>query len=221
MRDVLPDEEVVRRVVAGEGELFELLIRRYNQRLFRVVRGRLRDDDEAEEAVQEAWVSAWRRLSTFSGRSVFAAWMTRIARRAAGQVALRRTRAEELARGASRERQDAAPGADPGGDEVREPRELRLLIERSLAALPETQRIVFALRVVEGLTTAEVAEALGLNESAVKVRLHRARRRLADELLQRARAAGVLERVWAFGGERCDRVVARVMLRLGLARASA
>jgi RNA polymerase sigma-70 factor (ECF subfamily) len=221
MRDVLPDQEVVRRVLAGEGELFELLIRRYNQRLFRVVRGRLRDDDEAEEAVQEAWVSAWRRLATFSGRAAFGAWMARIALRAASQVALRRTRAEELARASSREREDAASGADPGADEVRDPRELRLLIERSLAALPATQRVVFALRIVEGLTTAEVAETLGLNESAVKVRLHRARRRLADELLQRARAAGVLERVWAFGGERCDRVVARVLCRLGLARASA
>jgi RNA polymerase sigma-70 factor (ECF subfamily) len=95
------------------------------------------------------------------------------------------------------------------------------LIERSLEALPEPQRVVFALRVVEGLSTAEVAEVLNLGESAVKVRLHRARKHLAEDLLQRARAAGALDRVWAFAGERCDRVVSNVMGRLGFDRRSA
>src|SRR5262245_7823538 len=87
MRDVLSDEDVVRRVVAGETELFELLVRRHNQRLFRTIRAVVQNDDDAEEALQLAYVAAWRRLETFDGRARFTTWMTPIALHAAAEVA--------------------------------------------------------------------------------------------------------------------------------------
>jgi RNA polymerase sigma-70 factor (ECF subfamily) len=206
MTDLLSDAEVVRRVLGGEAELFELLVRRHNQRLFRTVRAMLKNDDDAEEAVQLAHVSAWRRLSTFDGRSEYATWITQIALRSGWQIARAHRRRRDLADAASadlRVRGELEPPID-------ESEEIAALLERAIAALPRSHRVVFVLRVVEGLATAEVARDLGLGESAVKVRLHRARERLRKDLLARAEAAGVLRRAWSIGGERCDRIVARV-----------
>lgn len=205
MRDVLSDEEVVRRVVAGETELFELLLRRHNQRLFRAVRSVVRHDGDAEEALQLAWVRGWSALASFEGRARFTTWMTRIALRTAAEVA----RAGRAAPAPEPPLEEPAPeAASPDGEAAA--RELRRLVERAIDALPETYRAVVVLREIEGLSTAEVAADLGLSESAVKVRLFRARERLREDLWARARAAGALERAWSFAGERCDRTVAAV-----------
>ena len=209
MRDVLSDEEVVERVRAGETELFELLMRRYNQQLFRAARAIVRDDDAAEEALQVAWVAAWRGLSTFAGRAKFSTWMRRIVVRVAGHAARRERRSEEIARDAwaavpAGEREAEAADADPARSE------LAALLERAIDDLPELYRVVFVLRVVEGLPTAEVARVLDLEETTVKVRLHRARERLKKDLYRRAERAGSSTDVWAFDGGRCDRLVARV-----------
>jgi RNA polymerase sigma-70 factor (ECF subfamily) len=175
------------------------------------VRSVVGNDADAEDAAQQAWILAWRRLDTFDGRAQFTTWITRIALRAAGELARRRARAGEV----------AALAAGLGGSDVDaeapgdalEGRELGRWIERSLDALPQAYRIVFVLRVLEELSTAEVARDLGLSESAVKVRLHRARSRLRDDLLARAAADGGLAATWPIGGERCDRIVAGVMGR--------
>jgi RNA polymerase sigma-70 factor (ECF subfamily) len=177
---VLSDEEVVRRVVAGEPELFELLMRRHNQRLFRTVRGLVGDDAAAEEALQRAYVAAWRGLAQYAGRASFATWMTRIALRSAGEFARREQRKREV-------------------------------VEASADALPEPLRIVVVLRLVEGLGTAEVAEALDLSEANVKVRLHRAREQLKEDLIHVAEREGLFARTWAFDGARCDRMVGSVL----------
>src|SRR5262249_41812595 len=146
MRDVLSDEEVVRRVVAGESELFELLVRRHNQRLFRTVRAIVQDDDDAEEALQLAYVAAWRRLETFDGRSRFTTWITPIAVRTAADVARARQRQVELAHSAA-SAFDGEPPSAAAADDAATASELGRLLERSIDALPEPYRLVFVLRV--------------------------------------------------------------------------
>lgn len=206
---VLADEDVVRRVLAGETELFELLMRRHNQRLFRAVRAVVGDADAAEEALHRAYVSAWRHLAQFEGRASFATWMTRIALRSAG----------ELARHERREREAAELSADRLSESLRSEsaeaplsrQELAAVLEHAIDALPKSLRVVAVLRLVQGLSTAETAAALDLSQANVKVRLHRAREILKEDLLQVAEREGLFARTWAFDGARCDRVVARVL----------
>ena len=209
---VLSDEEVVRRVRAGETELFELLMRRHNQQLFRTVRAVLRDPEAAEEALHRAYVAAWRGLAHFEGRASFASWMTRIALRTAGELARGERRRHEIAEDARHAR--AFDSAEPA-DAALSRQELAAALERALEALPRRLRVVAVMRLVEGMDTLAVAEALGLSEGAVKVRLHRARERLKEDLLVTAEREGVLARTWAFDGERCDRIVRRVLGAIG------
>jgi len=204
----LTDEEVVRRIQGGEVELFELLMRRHNQRLYRTVRALVQEADAAEDALQRAYVEAWRALARFEGRSSVSTWMTRIAMRSAGEVTRRERRAIEIAEDSS-SRSAGGREAEPA-DAPASRRELAAVLERAIDALPEAQRIVAVLRLVDGLTTAEVAEALDLTEEAVKVRLHRARERLKEQLILVAEREGVLARTWAFDGERCDAIVRHV-----------
>lgn len=206
MRDVLTDEEVVARVVAGEGALFELLMRRHNQRLFRTVRALTRDDDAAEEVLQRAYVAAWQGLAAFEGRSSFATWITRIAWNMCGETAARERRATEITADLGR----TVPHESGAADEDLSRTELRAVLESAIDALPQIYRVVFVMRAVEGMSTAEVARALELQESAVKVRLHRAREQLRTDLLARAERTGALADAWAFDGGRCDRLVACV-----------
>jgi RNA polymerase sigma-70 factor (ECF subfamily) len=202
------DEEVVRRVLAGETELFELLMRRHNQRLFRTLRAQTGDDETAEEALHLAYVAAWRGLAQFAGRASFATWMTRIALRTAGGLARRERRSLEIA-------EDSASAAGvyeaESADAALSKKELALVLERAIDALPDPLRMVAVLRLVEGLSTTEVAEALEVSEANVKVRLHRARERLKEDLILVAEREGLFERTWAFDGGRCDRMVARVL----------
>lgn len=213
------DEEVLERVRAGEAACFEVLMRRYNARLFRVARSIVGDDDEAEDVMQEAYVRAWTKLDQFEGRSSFATWLTRIAvhealarRRRSG-----RERASEAgaldARAGGRPVSDEVRDAAPGPQEVAVDHELAALLQQAVDALPEPARVVFVLREVEGLSGAETAAALDLTEGAVKVRLHRARAALRREL--EARAASAMRELYAFHAPRCDRVVARVLARIG------
>ena len=213
MRDVQSDEEVVRRVVAGEVELFELLVRRHNQRLFRAVRSIVRNDADAEDALQVAYVNAWRRLETFGERAKFTTWMTRIALRTASEVARsREQRADFLESDERALDAEPTPTAAPDQDITR--REVAKLLEQSIDELPELYRVVFVLRMLEENSTADVATHLGLTEAAVKVRLHRARELLRNGLLQRAVELGALEDTWSIGGERCDRIVQGVFARI-------
>jgi RNA polymerase sigma-70 factor (ECF subfamily) len=206
MRDVLTDEEVVARVVAGESALFELLMRRHNQRLFRTVRALTRDDDAAEEVLQRAYVAAWQGLASFEGRSSFVTWITRIAMNMCGESATRERRETALTADVGRTVSQETEAAD----EDLSRGELRAILESAIDALPEIYRVVFVMRAVDGLSTADVAHALDLQEGAVKVRLHRAREQLRTDLLARAERTGALADAWAFDGDRCDRLVARV-----------
>ena len=206
----ISDEEVVRRVVGGERELFELLLRRYNQRVYRTVRAVLRNPDDAEDVMQQAYVNAYRSLHQFEGRSSFATWLTRIALREAGAknkktVSLLHV-VPEL-RGENTMNDFPEPGPDPEARAVAA--DLMQHVEAEVAALPETYRSVLLLREVEGLSTEETAECLEISTDVVKTRLHRARAMLRDALYRRAGVG--LQSIFSFGAQRCDRVVAKVM----------
>jgi RNA polymerase sigma-70 factor (ECF subfamily) len=211
MRDVISDAAVVRRVQGGESELFELLVRRHNQRLFRAVRSIALDDDEAEEALQQAYVNAWRALSSFDGRSSFITWMTRIALRTATALVGTRRRRREVEDLAASAQTMEPTSANPL---TMEREDMRRLLETAIDKLPETYRVVFVLRAVQGLSTRAVASDLEISESTVKVRLFRARANLQVQLLRRAEELGALAETWSFDGDRCDRVAAGVFERI-------
>jgi RNA polymerase sigma-70 factor, ECF subfamily len=206
----LSDDEVVRRVVAGERELFELLLRRYNQRIYRTVRAVLRNPDDVEDVMQQAYVSAYRHLHQFEGRSGFATWLTRIALREAGarnRKTLSLLHVVPELRGESTMNDFPEPSPDPETRAVAS--DLMQHVEAEVAALPEAYRSVLLLREVEGLSTEETAACLELSTDVVKTRLHRARTMLRDALYRRAGIG--LQTIFSFGAQRCDRVVARVM----------
>ena len=207
----LTDEEIVERTRAGEIALFELLMRRYNQRLYRLARAVVRDATEAEDVVQETFVRAFEHLDQFAGRARFATWLTRIAVHEASARLRRRGRYMDI--------EDSMPTLASGtaGPEQRTAdRELGHAIEAAVDALPEVFGAVFVLRDVEGLSTAETAACLGINAETVKTRLHRARALLRNHITARIGAAG--REAFRFDGARCDRMVATVMARIAATR---
>ncbi|HET8647976.1 MAG TPA: RNA polymerase sigma factor [Vicinamibacteria bacterium] len=211
---MLTDEEVVRRVRAGESALFEVLMRRHNQRIYRAARAIVRDEAEAEDVMQQAYVNAYTHLDQFAERARFSTWLTRIATYEALARLRRRSRLTEIE--AMTESAEAVPAlAERGPSPERQAflGELRSTLEGSVDALPEAYRSVFVLRDVEGLSTAETAECLGLSEDVVKTRLVRARAQLRRKLAEQM-GAGARD-IFTFPAPRCDRVVAGVLSRLG------
>jgi RNA polymerase sigma-70 factor (ECF subfamily) len=211
----LTDEEVVARVRAGETGLYEILMRRHNQRLYRVACGILGDDSEAEDVIQDAYVRAYAHLDQFAGRSTFSTWLTRIAINEALARTRWRSRFVEID-AMTEPRKDALPSlwsTEKGPESQAVAQSLKTVLEAAIAALPDTYRPVVMLRDVQGLSTAEAAECLELTEAVIKVRLHRGRALLRREIA--ARSGEVLGRAFEFGAERCDRVVVGVWGRIG------
>ncbi len=202
----ITDDEIVRRVVAGERELFELLLRRYNQRIYRAVRAVVRNPDDTEDVMQQAYINAYRYLHQFEGRSSFATWLTKIALREAWARNEKTVAVLQLV-GENTMNEIPEPGPDP--EERAVAADLMQHVEAEVAALPETYRSVVLLREVEGLSTEETAACLDVSIDVVKTRLHRARAMLSDALYRRAGVG--MQSIFPFGAQRCDRVVARVM----------
>jgi RNA polymerase sigma-70 factor, ECF subfamily len=209
----LSDEEVVERVLAGDASLFEILMRRYNQRLFRVARSILADDSEAEDVMQEAYVRAFRELATFRGEARFSTWLTRIACHEALARARKRRRLVPIGVGVVGEPPEP-PSENAGPERDMENRELQAVLHDAVEILPDPLRAVFCLREVEGLSTEQTADALGLSVENVRVRLHRAKRGLRQTLDERI--GSEVRRLYLFEAPRCDRMVAAVFARLDL-----
>jgi RNA polymerase sigma-70 factor (ECF subfamily) len=211
----LTDEQVVSQVLGGQTGLFEVLMRRHNERVYRAARAIVRDEGEAEDVMQQAYVNAYAHLRQFGGKSRFSTWLLRIAINEAIARARQRGRYEvfdeELLS------VETFMMKRPPGDPERQAfsSELRGLLESALDALPDGAREVCVLREVEGLSTAETAEVLGVSEDVVKTRLSRARaalRRVMEE-----RIGESIPEAFRFYRPRCDRVVARVLQRIGAA----
>jgi len=213
----LSDEEVVERVRAGERGLYEIIMRRHNQRLYRAVRAILRDEAEVEDVLQDAYLAAYRSLPEFEGRARFSTWLTRIAINRA--LDRRRRRARLVVLDPQQEGNPlndadtptwAAPAEDPERQSAR--RELAQLLQDAIDQLPATFRPVYILREVQGLSVQETAESLGIEPGTVKTRLHRARGLLRERLVRDF--DGAAASAFPFGAERCDRLVAVVLAQL-------
>jgi RNA polymerase sigma factor (sigma-70 family) len=201
---MLSDEEIVRRVLEGEKELYELILRRYNPRLFRVARTYVNDPDDAEDVVQQAHINAYEHLRSFEGRSKFSTWLTRIAINEAMLRSRVRLRSVPL----EPERLQSARDENPAEKAMHE--ELKKELERTIDALPLPYRSVFVMRAVEGMSVAETGAALGISIANVKVRLNRARAMLRERIGEEYRELPVYD----FDLVRCDRIVAAVLTRV-------
>jgi len=195
----LHDHDVIARVLAGDHAAFQVLVRRYNQRMFRAARAITRTDVDAEDVLQQAWLGVFRNLAQFRGDASFATWATRIAVNEAIALTRKRPMVAEVV-----ESETAVP---PDADLARS--QLGALLESCLASIPQGNREVMVLRDVLELDTAETAACLGLTEEVVRVRLHRARAAVAAALTEQL--ADHAREVYRFDGERCDRITTAVM----------
>ena len=214
------DGEFIERIVAGDQAAFALLMRKHNRVLFRTARAILRDDAEAEDALQEGYLAAYRAMPSFRGDARLSTWLVRIV---ANQALARRRKLVRSAEvislegPASGEAEGYAESgsSDPGTPERATLRgETRRLIETSIDALPEAFRAVFILRAVEEMSVEEVAASLEIPEATVRSRHFRARGMLREALSRQIDTA--LEEAFSFDGERCDRVVAGVLAQLAV-----
>jgi RNA polymerase sigma-70 factor, ECF subfamily len=211
----LSDEVLAARVRSGETSLYEVLMRRYNPRLYRVARGIVGDTSEAEDVVQQAYVNAYLHLDQFAERAKFSTWLTKIAvYEALGRVRKR----QRVPMVAFESEEEPGTGvqlpAEPSPDPERQAMagEIKELLEKAIDALPDAYRSVFVLREIEQLSTSETAACLAVTEETVKTRLHRSRSMLRDSLYESAGVsnAGVFE----LHLSRCDAIVNAVMARL-------
>ena len=212
VRDTDPnDAEVIRQVLQGNTAMFELLMRRYNERVYRAARSIVRDEQEAEDVMQQAYVNAFTHLRQFNGSAQFSTWLTRIAINEALARVRRRGRYEVFDELSNVEPfMSRSPAENPERQAFTG--ELRGLLEWAIDTLPDGMREVFVLREVEGLSTSEAAEALDVSEDVVKARLSRGRAALRRVLLDRTGAAA--PDAFRFYRPRCDRVVANVLARI-------
>jgi RNA polymerase sigma-70 factor (ECF subfamily) len=209
----MTDEEVVKRVRAGETALFEVIMRRYNQRLYRVARSILGNDAEAEDVMQDAYVRSYMHLKQFDGRAKFSTWLTKIAVHEALARARKRQKIVEIdATSGSTEGRMSLQSKEPSPEQEVLTHTMRIVLEAAIDRLPDTYRSVFMLREIEGMNTAETAQCLDIGEDAVKVRLHRARALMRKDIYAQTGAAST--EAFQFLGHRCDRMVAAVLDRI-------
>ena len=208
----LSDSIVVERVIDGEKELFEILLRRYNQRLFRIIRSYISREDDVQDVMQETYVKAYSKLEQFKNEASFSTWLIRIGINEALQF-LRKSKRQINKYGPTESLESIFQLPDtnqmtPEKQTIKN--ETRVLVEHAVDLLPEKYRIVFVMHQVEGLSNLEIASCLHLTESNVKVRLHRAKTMLKEELFKSTHDASIFE----FGNHKCDFMVEQVMERI-------
>jgi RNA polymerase sigma-70 factor (ECF subfamily) len=212
------DAELVRRALARDDTAFRIIMERHNRRLYRIARGILRNDTEAEDAVQEAYVSAFTHLDGFRGDSSLATWLARITmNEALGRLRRKRLAVDldtfEAQRTEAQIIQFPQTVASDDPERTMAQREILQLVEQATDNLPEIFRIVFITRVIEGMSVEETADLLGLQPETVKTRLHRARRLVREQLNKQI--GPVLMDAFPFAGRRCKHMTDAVMQRLG------
>ena len=215
------DAELVRRALTRDEAAFRTIMERHNRKLYRIARGIVRNDSEAEDVVQETYVKAFTHLDGFRGDSSLATWLSRITMNEALGRLRRRRHAVDLETFEAHETEARIiqfPQTMTNGDPERTmaQREILHLVERATDNLPEIFRIVFMTRVIEGMSIEETASLLGLPPDTVKTRLHRARKLVREELDKQI--GPVLMDAFPFAGKRCERLTGAVLQRLILPR---
>lgn len=213
----LDDAGLVGHALNRDAEAFRIIMQRHNQRLYRIARSVLRSSVEAEDAVQEAYLAAFSHLASYRGESTLAAWLSRIVMNEALGRLRRKPRLSDFAP------LEAVPEAEiiqfPSSAQNDDPertmaqRQILQLVETATDALPEVYRVVFVIRVIEGMSVEETAHLLGIKPETVKTRLHRARQLVRDQLDKQI--GPVLMDAFPFAGRRCERLTAGVLRRLG------
>jgi RNA polymerase sigma-70 factor (ECF subfamily) len=212
-----PDTELAERVARGDTAAFQALMRRHNRTLFRTARAILRDDAEAEDALQESYLQAYHAIGGFRGEAKLSTWFARIVANQALMRLRKQTRRAAivpLQAGAAAGQLDQIPDTDMDKTPERSAQrsEMRRLLEENIDALPDDYRAVFVLRAVEEMSVEETAAVLKIPPATVRSRLFRARSLLREALASKIDLA--CEEAFAFAGERCDRIVANVMERI-------
>ncbi|SAL57197.1 RNA polymerase sigma factor [Caballeronia turbans] len=211
------DLGIARRIVAGDRAAFELLMRRHNRRLYRMARATLRNDAEAEDALQDAYLHAYRSMNQFRGDSQLFTWLSRLVLNECFARLRRSARRQNVIPIVDTpdyiEHADAMTTHDDDApDQALARSQVRALLERKLDALPELFRVVFVLRSIEEMSVEETAQCLNIPEATVRSRHFRARSMLRESLAQ---AFDLAERdVFEFGGAQCDRIVASVLSKI-------
>ena len=207
------DEEIIKQIRAGNLDKYELIMRRYNQRLFRIARSILRNDEEAKDVIQDTYINCYTRLHQFKGPMGFGAWLAIIA---TNQSLMRLRQMKKVVPfsevSSSSEDEASTVKHSPDPERLLENRQLGKLIEDYLETVPESFRLVFILRAVEHLSTRETAQILDIKEETVKTRYHRAKLVLQKRLSEYVDKADI--KIYEFAGQRCDLVVNNVMSRL-------
>jgi RNA polymerase sigma-70 factor (ECF subfamily) len=217
---IADDTELAGRALARDAGAFRAIMQRHNRRLYRIARGILRNNTEAEDAVQDAYVSAFAHLASYRGESTLATWLSRIVvNEALGRLRRRRPTVDITALESVRSEADiiqfplSTPSDDP--ERTMAQRQILQLVEQATDNLPEVFRLVFVTRVIEGMSVEETSELLGIKPETVKTRLHRARQLVRDQLDKQI--GPVLMDAFPFAGRRCERMTECVMARLGFA----
>jgi len=210
----LSDSEIIYRVIAGEKELYELLLRRNNQKLFRVIRGYIKDTYEVEDVMQDTYIKAYEKLHLYKHMSKFSTWLIRIGINEAlarlkqkGKIRFIDSTSNESNTNQTismRKNQQLSP------EEIMIQQEGKFIIEKAIDLLDSKHKVVFIMKEVEGMSIKEISECLDLSTSNVKVRLHRAKAMLKEKLIE----IHLKKDVFEFGFSRCDNIVSQVMKKI-------
>jgi RNA polymerase sigma factor (sigma-70 family) len=208
-KDVLKDDEVIAMVLGGHVNKYEHLIRKYNQRLFRVCMAILHDEDDAEDALQEGYIKAYEQLKKYRGESAFSTWLTRIVINQALKKNKENKRfVHETESNSTNIFQKITDMNNPARTMIQ--KELKNNLELCIRSLPESYRMVYMMREVEKMSVAETSACLNITEVNVKVRLNRAKEKLREKISEIYSDIEVFE----FHLTRCNRIVENVMRRI-------
>jgi RNA polymerase sigma factor (sigma-70 family) len=210
----LTDSEVIKRILAGEKELYEVLMRRHNQKLYRVVRSYVKSDEEIQDLMQDTYLKAYEKLYQFKHDALFSTWLVRIGINESLAMLRTKGRQAHLFEQTGKHTDVIAleiPDAEQPNPERKMIRqEAKYLLEKAIDALEEKYRLVYILKEVEGMSLPEISVCLDVTPGNVKVRLHRARLMIKEGLYELSQQTDVFE----FGSRRCDVLVDNMMQRI-------
>jgi RNA polymerase sigma factor (sigma-70 family) len=203
------DSIIIKEILNGDKQKYALLMRKYNQRLYRIGKGYLKDEAEIEDVMQEAYIKGYQNLSKFENRSEFATWITRILINECLQRLKKKKRIALIDNNEENsETMNLTDKTNPETESLN--KELKGYLEATIAQLPEKYRSIFIMREIEKMSIAETCEALDITESNVKIRLNRAKEMLRNSLMSTYPAGSLYE----FNLVRCDRIATNVLARI-------